>query len=89
MSSPDGVNTGQKYVQSQVKLGIANKKRLLYISLDTVWGLAVLAGQVKGPKINVSFSKIKIKVWPISKDSLISFVISIEWVKLLRHCLFL
>ena len=50
MSSPDGVNTGQKYVQPQVKLGIANKKRLLYISLDTVWSLGVLAGQVKGPR---------------------------------------
>ena len=50
MFSPDWINTGQQYVEPQVKLGIANKKRLLYISLDTVWSLGVLAGQVKGPR---------------------------------------
>ena len=48
-ASPDRIYAGQEHIQPQVKLGIINQKRLLYITLNTVRCLAVLARQVNGP----------------------------------------
>ena len=48
--SPDRIYAGQEHVQPQVKLGIINQERLLDVTLNTVRGLAVLAGQVNGPE---------------------------------------
>ena len=48
--SPDRIYAGQEHIQPQVKLGIINQERLLDITLNTVRGLAVLAGQVNCPE---------------------------------------